>query len=63
MSFSVMTCSPCFMAAMRNRGVQVQRRGDDDRLDAVLLGVLQQLLVRPVDLHVLAWLPSRVFQP
>ena len=34
-------------------GVQVQRRGDDDRLDAVLLGVFQQLLVGPVDLHVL----------
>ena len=33
------------MAAMADRGVQVQRQGDDDRLDAVLLGVVDQLLV------------------
>ena len=36
-----------------NRRVQVQRRGDDDRLDAVGLGVGQKLGVRAVDLDVL----------
>ena len=36
------------------RGVQVQRQGDDHRLDAVVLGVVDQFLVGAVDLDVLA---------
>ena len=43
-------------------GVQVQRQGDDDRLDAVLFGVFDQFLISPINLDVLAGFVFR-FQP
>ena len=45
MSFSVMHVQAGLHGGDGRRGVQVQGQGDDHRLDAVLLGVVDQLLV------------------
>ena len=45
MSFSVSTCRPAFMAAMAAGACRCKRQGDDHRLEAVLLGVVEQFLV------------------